>query len=56
MCPSLVPDSPVLLREKTVSENHINITEGEVVSLGNILEFYNKCGRNSSVGPNLFSI
>lgn len=38
MCPRLVPDLPVLLREK--SENHINAMEGKDVRLGNRLEFF----------------
>lgn len=48
MHPSIFPDLPALLREKAIGENPINIMEGEVVRLGNILEFVNK-GR--SVGP-----
>lgn len=51
VCPSLVPHSPALLREKVVVENHINIMEGEVVRLGNILEFFNESGRIKSVRP-----
>lgn len=47
MCSSLILDSPML----SVGENHINITEGEVVRLGNILEFFNKGGRVSNAGP-----
>lgn len=42
MYPSLVPDSPVPLRERVVGENHINAMEDEVVRLGNILEFFYK--------------
>jgi hypothetical protein len=30
-----VPDSPALLREKVVGENHVNMMKGEVVRLGN---------------------
>lgn len=45
MCPSLVPDLLALLGEKVVSKNCINIMEGEVVRLGNILEFFNEGGR-----------
>lgn len=48
MCSSLILDSPMLL---SVGENHINITEGEVVRLGDILEFFNKGGRVSNAGP-----
>lgn len=47
-CPRLVPDSPVLLREK--SENHINVTEGKDVRLGNMLEFFIKM-EEFSVSP-----
>lgn len=38
MGPSLIPDLPTLLWEKIVGENHINIVEGEVVRVGNILD------------------
>lgn len=47
-CPCLVPDSPVLLREK--SENHINVMEGKDVRLGNMLEFFIKM-EEFSVSP-----
>lgn len=40
--PSLVPDSPALLSERVVGENHVNGLEDEVVRLGNILEFFYK--------------
>lgn len=50
MGPSLVPDSPALFGEIT-GENRINIMEGKVVRLDNILEFFNKGVRISSVGP-----
>lgn len=56
MYPSLVTDLPVLLQEKKndVGENVINSTEGEVIRLGNILEFFNKVGRISSIEPQSF--
>ena len=41
----------VLLKEKVVGEDLINIREGELVRLRNILEFFNQGGRISSVGP-----
>lgn len=47
---SLVPDSPAFPGEKIAAENHTNTMEGEVVRLGNILEFCNKGGSISSVG------
>ena len=47
MCSSLILDSPMLL---SVGENHINVMEGEVVRLGNILEFFNKGGRVRNAG------
>ena len=37
MCPSLVPDLPTLLWEKVVGEYCVNVIEGEVVRLGDIL-------------------
>jgi hypothetical protein len=49
MYSSLVPNSPALLREKVVGENHINVMEGEVVRLGDIMEFFNKGGGMSSI-------
>lgn len=48
MCSSLILDSPMLL---SVGENHINAMEGEVVRLGNILEFFNKGERVRNAGP-----
>lgn len=36
--PTLFPDTPVLLREKVVGKNHVNVTEGEVVRFNDILE------------------
>ena len=36
----LLPDSPALLREKGVREDHVNIVKGEAVSLEKILEFF----------------
>lgn len=51
VCPNLVPDSLALLRKKVIVENHINIMEGEVVRLGNILEFFNEGGRIKSGRP-----
>ena len=41
MRPSLVPDSLVLLREVTV-ENHVNVMEGEITRLGDILGLINE--------------
>lgn len=44
-CPSLVSDSPALLKEKIVGENYVNVGENyvnvmqvEVVRLGDILK------------------
>lgn len=54
LCPSLSPDYPALPGEEIVAESHVNIMEGVVVSLGNILEFFNRTVRISSVGANLF--
>lgn len=47
----LVPDSPVLLREKVFGQNDINIMKGEVVKLGNILKVFTKDERVRRVGP-----
>ena len=41
-CSSLVPDSPVLLKEKIVGENYINVTKDEVVRLGDLLKLSSK--------------
>lgn len=46
----LVPDLPVLLREKVFGQNDINM-KGEVVKLGNILKDFTKDERIRSVGP-----
>lgn len=48
---SLVIDLFVFFQEKKndVGENVINSIEGEVIRLGNILEFFNKVGRISSI-------
>ena len=54
MCPHLVPDSPVLLREK--SEDHINVMEGKDVRLGNRLKFFIKVEELTASAPNLFSM
>lgn len=54
MCPHLVPDSPVLLWEK--SEDHINIMEGKDVRLGNLLEFFIKLEELTASAPNLFYV
>lgn len=44
----LVPDSPVLLREKVFGQNDINIMKGEVVKLGNnVLKDFTKDERTS---------
>lgn len=40
--PSLAPDSPALLGEKIIDENHVTIVKGEVVRLGNILKSFNQ--------------
>lgn len=40
MCPSLVPDSPVLLREKVVAKDQVNIMKSEVARLGAIFELF----------------
>lgn len=50
ICPCLVPVLSALLKEK-VGDNHTNIMEGEVVRLGNTLEFFNKGGRTCCAGP-----
>ena len=50
MFPSLFPDSLALFGWNIVAENHINSMEDEVVRLGNILKFFNKSGRISSIG------
>lgn len=42
MYPSLIPELPALLGEKTDDENHINIIEGGIVKLQ--VEFFNKIG------------
>lgn len=48
---SLILDSPVLLWEKTVDKkNHINVMEGRIIRLGNILELFNESGKIGSVG------
>ena len=41
-------------KKNDVGENVINSTEGEVIRLGNILEFFNKVGRISSIEPQIF--
>lgn len=46
----LIPDLSVLLKEKIVSETHINIMENEVAVLGNILKFFLRGRRISSLG------
>lgn len=40
MDPSLLPDLPLLLREKVGAEDQIDIMKGKVVRLGHILEFF----------------
>lgn len=49
MHPSIFPDLPAPFREKAIGENPIDVMEGEVVRLGNILEFFTKGRRISSV-------
>lgn len=50
MFSSLGSDSPALLRDEIVGENHINIV---AVRLGNV---FNKGGRIASIGTQSFSI
>lgn len=38
MCPSLIPHLPVFRRKKIVCKDHVDIMEGEIIRLGNILE------------------
>lgn len=47
MGPSLVPESSALLWEKVVGENHVNVMEGEVVRLGDIVGVWG-CSTNYS--------
>lgn len=51
---SLFPGLSALLREKAGSENHRNVREGEVVRLGNTLEFFNKDRGICSIGHQSF--
>lgn len=53
---SLILDSPVLLWEKVVDKNHINVIvmEGKVTRLGNVLEFFNESGKIGSIGSQYF--
>lgn len=51
---SLFPSRPILLREKGVGEKHINALEGEVVRLGNTLEFFNKSRGICKIGHQSF--
>ena len=51
---SLILDSSVLLWEKVVDKNHINVMEGKVTRLGNVLEFFNESGKNGSIGSQYF--
>lgn len=41
-CPSLVPDSPALLKEKIAGENYVHVMQDEVVRLGDILKLSSK--------------
>lgn len=38
----MAPDSPALLGEKIIDENHVTIVKGEVVRVGNVLKFFNQ--------------
>lgn len=51
---SLILDLPVLLWEKVVDKNHINVMEGKVTRLGNVLEFFNESGKIGSIGSQYF--
>lgn len=57
-CPytSLAPDSPVLLGEKVIDENHVTIVKGEVVRLGNTLKSFNQGKELALYNLTLFSI
>lgn len=47
-------DLLALLRENAIGENPTDVMEGEVVRLGNILEFVNRGGGISRIGPQSF--
>lgn len=51
---SLILDSPVFLWEKVVDKNHINVMEGKVIRLGNILESFNESGKIGIIGSQYF--
>lgn len=54
MCPSLVPDSPVLFGEKVVAKNYVNIMKVKVARLGAVFELFEEGEGISSKNPNLF--
>jgi len=51
MLPSMYPASPVLLMQKAVNENHMNVIESEVVRLGAILLLFSEGGGNKGTRP-----
>lgn len=51
MCPILFPDLSVLLGEKVVDDNHVNVIEGEVIELHDILELINESRGISNIRP-----
>jgi len=51
MCPSLIPDLPVLLRKKIVYKDHMDIMQSEIITLGNMLELLLKGGVTTSIEP-----
>lgn len=50
MCLSLFPDSPALLREKTVGKGHMEITDSKSIRLSDVPEFHGKGGGISRTG------
>lgn len=56
MLPSMYPASPVLLKQKAVNENHVNVIESEVVRLGAIPLLFVKVEELRVQDPSLFCI
>ena len=48
---SLFPDLSMFLLEKVLGENLINVIEGEVVGLGDLLELFNESRGINSIRP-----
>lgn len=55
MCPGLFPNSPALFRKQADSQNRIYVMEGEIIGLGNVLEFFKESRGVNGRRPSLFS-